>query len=156
MQIPKHVKWIAVAITLALVGVVLFFTFPAEVHPALYDHSTLSKNVNADIHRMWETRLLAKTNGSSQGTDSYASTDGAINAALRVFNSVDLIGKSTQEVIDLFGDPRTSNNSMYNFSFWPSPESGLVYRFDSAAYGWQFNVVTKEDIVISVDRKWIH
>ncbi|PHS00487.1 MAG: hypothetical protein COA78_23845 [Blastopirellula sp.] len=99
---------------------------------------------------------MGKTHDPSHGKNPHSSPDHAINAASRVFNTVDLVGKSTKEVIKLLGDPVASNNSIYNFPFWPPPEHGLVYRFDTGAYGWQFNVETQNDIVVSVEKLWIH
>jgi hypothetical protein len=55
------------------------------------------------------------------------------------------------------GDPKSSSDSISNFSFWPAPTGSLVYRFDSGANGWQFNVLFGEDgRVTSVERHWIH
>ena len=60
--------------------------------------------------------------------------------AKRVFDSVDLIGMTRDQIIALLGDPRTSNDSIYNFPFYEAPPGTLVYRFDTGAYGWQFNI----------------
>jgi hypothetical protein len=73
-----------------------------------------------------------------------------------VFNTVELVGKAREEAVALLGDPRSSSESIYNFSFWPVPEGTLVYRFDSGAYGWQFNLVIGEDgLVREIKRHWI-
>lgn len=99
---------------------------------------------------MWETGPLA-------GGKEMASTPRAIWAASRVFNSVVLTGKTRKQVIAELGDPKTSNNSKYNFPFWPVPKGTMAYRFDNGAYGWQFNVLfDKQDKVSRVERKWIH
>ena len=106
---------------------------------------------------MWETQPLKGNAGPQAGPNPRGSTDRAINAASRVFNSVQLIGKTRAEVTQLLGDPRSSNSSVYNFPFWPAPTGALVYRFDSGSYGWQFNVVFgADDKVSAVDRHWIH
>lgn len=109
-----------------------------------------SDDLEADKKLMWQTEPLA-------GGKEMASTPRAIWAASRVFNSVVLTGKTRKQVIAELGDPKTSNNSKYNFPFWPVPKGTLVYRFDSGAYGWQFNVLfDKQDKVSRVERKWIH
>jgi hypothetical protein len=60
-------------------------------------------------------------------------------------------------VVELLGDPKSSNDSIYNFPFWPAPKASLVYRFDRGAYGWQFNVMVGQDgKVTKVERFWIH
>jgi len=86
-----------------------------------------------------------------------ASTDQAINAASRVFNTVQLVGKTREEVMALLGDPKASNDSIYNFPFWPAPKGSLVYRFDCRFYGWQFNVALDANSKVrAVERHWIH
>jgi hypothetical protein len=106
---------------------------------------------------MWETRRLRGTPDATHGPNPRASTDRAINAASRVFNTVELGGKTRDEVVALLGDPRSSSDSIYNFPFWPAPKGSLVYRFDSGAYGWQFNVILGDDgRVREVQRSWIH
>jgi hypothetical protein len=109
-----------------------------------------SKNLKRDIKLMWETQRL-------HDSKAFASTDAAINAADRVFNTVSLVGKTRDEVSALLGDPRHSNNSQYNFPFWPAPKDAMVYRFDCGNYGWQFNVIfDRRAKTKKVERKWIH
>src|SRR5262245_3209813 len=116
-----------------------------------------SSDVAGDIRLMWETKRLGGTHDPSHGLNPRSSTDRAINAASRVFNSVDLVGKTLEEVLGLLGDPKSSSDSIYNFPFWPAPKGALVYRFDSGAYGWQFNVLFGDDgKVREVERHWIH
>ena len=72
-------------------------------------------------------------------------------------NTVALEGKTRDEVVSLLGDPQASNDSIYNFPFWPAPRGALVYRFDCGAYGWQFNVVFGlRGRLTGVERLWIH
>ena len=102
---------------------------------------------------MWETQPLK----GDAGPNPKGSADTAINAASRVFNTVELVGKTREEVVALLGDPKASNDSVYNFPFWPAPSGSLVYRFDTGAYGWQFNVrFGWWGTVRAVDRLWIH
>lgn len=88
-----------------------------------------------DIPRMWETGPLASEPGEQ------ASTREAVAAADRVFNTLELRGKTRSGVIALLGHPKHSSRSRYNFPFYPAPKEALVYRFDTGAGGWQFNVL---------------
>ena len=94
-----------------------------------------SKNVPADVRAMWKTQPLESR------PKEFASTERAIDAADRVFATVHLIGLTRPQVIALVGDPRTSSNSTYNFPWFPPPKGALVYRFDTGAGGFQFNVL---------------
>jgi hypothetical protein len=128
-----------------------------EPHPGVADPTARSSDVAADIKLMWATQPLKGNAGPQAGPNPQASTDRAIKAASRVFNTVQLVGKTREEVVKLLGDPRASNSSVYNFPFWPVAAGSLVYRFDSGAYGWQFNVVVGTDGKVSaVERHWIH
>jgi hypothetical protein len=128
-----------------------------EPHPGQVGDSDKSTNLRGDLKLMWETRRLGGKRDPSHGPSPRCSTDRAINAASRVFNTVELIGKQRDEVVVLLGDPKSSNDSIYNFPFWPAPKGALVYRYDSGAYGWQFNVVFGMDgKVREVERHWIH
>jgi hypothetical protein len=95
--------------------------------------SQKSKNLAADRRLMWKTAPL-----SGYGP---ASTDEATEAALRVFNTVELVGKTRDEIIASLGDPKTSSRSVYNFPFYPAPRGTMVYRFDTGSGGWQFNLL---------------
>jgi hypothetical protein len=88
----------------------------------------------ADEQLMWETHELSSGSGK-------ASTHRAQEAAKRVFGRKNLIGMTQSELIAEIGSPTESNQSIYNFPFYPAPEGALVYRFDTGAYGWQFNVL---------------
>jgi hypothetical protein len=110
-------------------------------------------DLSADLKLMWETQPLK---GDARPNPK-GSADTAINAASRVFNTVELVGKTREEVVALLGDPKASNDSVYNFPFWPAPSGSLVYRFDTGAYGWQFNVVFGlRGRVTEVQRHWIY
>jgi len=116
-----------------------------------------SSDLAGDLRLMWETKRLNGTPDPNHGPNPRSSTDRAINAASRVFNTVELDDKTREEVVALLGDPTSSSDSIYNFPFWPAPNASLVYRFDSGAYGWQFNVVLGADgRVREVERHWIH
>src|SRR5262249_39348963 len=114
-----------------------------------------SADLKVDRKLMWETQPLLGNAGPSAGPDPHSSTDRAIEAASRVFNTVELVGKTRDEVIALLGHPKSSNNSVYNFPFWPAPKRSMVYRFDCGNHGWQFNVVLDyEGKVKEVQRAW--
>lgn len=121
--------------------------------PDDFDEHTKSTDLQADIKLMWET-------APSKGTEKViASSDNAIRAASRVFNSVDLVGKTGLEVKALLGSPTKSNESVYRGDpFWPMKERGMTYRFDCGFYGWEFHVYVNGDNerVTEVARHWIH
>ena len=104
-----------------------------------------SADLATDVKRMWATQPLTGDADPDAGPNPKGSTSDAVAAASRVFNTVELIGKTREEVIALFGDPRASNDSVYNFPFYPAPKGSLVYRFDTGAGGWQFNVLFDSD-----------
>jgi hypothetical protein len=116
-----------------------------------------SADLAADLKLMWETQPLRGDAGPHAGPNPRASSDAAIHAASRVFNTVELVGRTRDEVTAQLGDPSTSSDSVYNFPFWPAPSGAMVYRFDTGAYGWQFNVVFGfRGRVTEVRRYWIH
>ena len=159
-------RWLWVAPVLLAAGVAVAALWPGggpvadlvEPHPGRYDHAARSADLSADLKLMWETRPLRGTPDPTHGPNPRGSTDRAINAASKVFNTVDLVGKTPEEVVAVLGDPKASSDSIYNFPFWPPPKGRvLVYRFDSGAYGWQFNLVVGDDgRVREVERHWIH
>jgi hypothetical protein len=107
-----------------------------------------SSNLPADIKRMWKT---------VPGPDFPVSPVSAINAASRVFETAQLVGKSTNEVFALLGHNTKSNDSGYNFPFFPVASSTIVYRFDCGSFGWQFNLMLDSDgAVVNAERRWIH
>ncbi len=107
-----------------------------------------SDDLAGDIKRMWKTVPHGKFPVSPVS---------AINAASRVFATVDLIGKTTNEVFAAIGHNETSNDSGYNFPFWPVETNALVYRFDCGHFGWQFNLkLDASGTVKEVETKWIH
>lgn len=155
-------RWLRVVVAVLLLGGG-FFLWRAfgvrwiEPHPGQYDNHKASPDLPRDLKLMWETQRLGGTPDPTHGPNPQASTDQAINAASRVFNTVVLVGKTREEVITLLGDPKTLNNSIYNFPFRPASKGALVFRFDSGSYGWQFNVVFGEvGKVQLVERHWIH
>jgi len=153
-------RWLLVVAVVLTGGVLLWrgvIVHWIEPHPGEVGDGERSADVAADIRLMWETQKLGGTPDPTHGPNPRSSTDRAINAASRVFNTVELGGKTRNEVVALLGDPKASSDSIYKFPFWPAPNGSLVYRFDSGAYGWQFNVVFGGDgMVREVERHWIH
>jgi hypothetical protein len=130
-----------------------------EPDPGSYDETARSYWLAHDIRLMWQTKWEPDAIVGPNQIGAHVSTDAALNAASRVFNTVDVEGISRADVIAQLGDPRKSNDSVYNFPFVPSavPEGTLVYRFDSGSYGWQFVICFGDDGKVSdVRREWIH
>lgn len=153
-------RWLFIAL-IVLVGAVLiwreFVVHWIEPLPSQVDEGEKSSNLASDLRLMWETQKLGGTPDPTHRPNRRASTVRAINAASRVFNTVDLVGKTREEVVGQLGDPKTSSDSIYNFPFWPAPKGSLVYRFDCGSFGWQFNVVLGADERVEViERYWIH
>lgn len=155
-------RWLYLMLVLAIAAVlvagwrILDLIGPAPL-PLIQDSDGASADLASDLKLMWQTHPLQGNAGPNVGPNPMCSTDDAINAASRVFNSVNLDGKTRAEVVALLGDPKTSNDSIYNFPFWPAPRGSFVYRFDCGSYGWQFNVVFGlRGRVTEVRRHWIH
>lgn len=106
----------------------------------------VSSDLAADVGTMWAVDRKG------------CSPPEAIPVASRVFNSVELVGRTREEVIALLGDPQTRRpGGRYNFPFHPAGGGDLVYRFDTGNYGWQFNVQFGWNGRCSgVEREWIH
>lgn len=116
------------------------------------DGDVQSEDLGADIKLMWET-----TDGNPE--TGRVSTARAINAANRVFNTVQLVGKTGAEVKALLGSPIHSNDSVYRgAAFHEIKARAMIYRFDNGNYGWQINVYCQADDqpVTEVEKLWIH
>ncbi|HVW00249.1 MAG TPA: hypothetical protein VHB77_07915 [Planctomycetaceae bacterium] len=154
-------RWFFIPIAILLVAGGIWFWSSVGVHwvepnPARYDAHATSTDMRTDLSLMWETQRLPGTHDASHGSHPRSSTDRAINAASRVFNTVTLVGEPREEVLVRIGEPKSQSDSIYNFPFYPQPAGTLVYRFDTGSYGWQFNVVFGEDgKVREVERLWI-
>jgi hypothetical protein len=97
-----------------------------------------SSDVTADVALMWGV-----------GPRGRSSQD-AIWAASRVFNTVKLVGMHRDQIVALLGGPGRGQ-------FWPAEVEDLVYCFENGAYGWQFNVqVSAAGTCTAVKRLWIH
>ena len=153
-------RWLILVVAVLAVGYGAWRTVDRiglEPLPLHHGKDGVSADLAADLKLMWETQPLTGDAGPSAGPNPKGSTDAAIHAASRVFNTVHMVGKTREEVVAQLGDPRASNDSVYNFPFWPAPRGSLVYRFDTGAYGWQFNVVFGlRGRVSEVQRHWIH
>jgi hypothetical protein len=158
----KRRRWLRLTVVFLILACVVWLLRGYVVHRGESDRTRVgdgakSADLPHDLELMWETKPLRGSPDPDSGVERCASTDRAIKAAERVFNSVELAGKSRDEVLAALGDPKTSNKSMYNFPFWPAPPNALVYRIDCGSYGWQFNVLFDEaDRVRDVERLWVH
>ena len=155
-------RWLWIVIAVAVVAGVTLWRYRGNDFRTPYTSQfsnglEKSADLKKDSKLMWETQPLRGTPDPSHGPNPRASTQEAIEAASRVFNTVELVGKTREDVVTLLGDPKSSNDSIYNFPFWPAPKGCLVYRFDCGSYGWQFNVVLASDgKVTEIQRAWIH
>ena len=160
-------RWTSAILALLVLGSGISF-WRAVVSPWIWPHaeesdfdpypdSNKAVDLPSDLKLMWETQRLGGTPDPTHGPNPRSSTARAINAASRVFNTVELLGKTRDQVVTLLGDPKSSSDSIYNFPFWPTPKGAMVYRFDSGACGWQFNIeLDAEGKVSKVERLWIH
>lgn len=159
---PRRRRWVvALLALLALVGVGVWAVIAwwPEPRPGEYPQGKRSINLAADLKRMWETEPMRGTTDPSHGPNPRASTDRAINAAYRVFNTVELVGKTRDEVVELLGDPVASSDSCYRspYAFWPPPPDAMVYCFTNGAYGRQFDITFDgQGRVDDVKMNWIH
>jgi hypothetical protein len=104
-----------------------------------------SADIAADVKIMWSVDKKGR------------SPQEAIEAASRVFNTVKLEGMHRDKIIKLIGDTSLRPKGIYNAPFWPTGKDDMVCRFDTGAYGWQFNLQFDEkSLCKTVSRKWIH
>src|SRR5262245_14748963 len=96
---PKRYRQLLVVLVLILGGGFwvwrAFRAYFTEPIPGRYDSSLNSTDLAADIRRMWETQPLRGSHDPTHGPNPRSSTDRAINAASRVFNTVELVGKTS-------------------------------------------------------------
>jgi hypothetical protein len=110
-----------------------------------------STNLERDLKKMWET--VAHESG---GKTVQVSPVSAINAASRVFATVDVIEKNTNEVFALLGHNTKSSDSYYNRRFFPVTSNQAAYCFENGNFGWQFTLsLDGSGRVTAVQRKWI-
>lgn len=112
------------------------------------DQVRQSPNLERDSETMWKT---------VRHDYLQVSPVSAINAASRVFATLNLVGKTTNEVFELIGHNTRSSASSYKAPFFPVKTNTIVYRFDCGDFGWQFNLETDASgKVTAVERKWIY
>lgn len=93
-----------------------------------------SINLEEDLKIMWSVEEPAPKEGWTK------STDAAVHAAYRVFNTVDLVGLTRSQVAKkLRFDLRTKSYG-YGFPFYPVEQDVLTVRIDNGCYGWQYNI----------------
>jgi hypothetical protein len=151
-----RLRWV-VLLGVLFIGVVMFWLANLGTWGSQWAGSQLkhprSVNLTEDLRLMWETIPLGGDAGPNAGLKPQVSSDRAMAAAVRVFNTIDIIGKTSQEVVTILGDPQQSSPSVYNFPFYPTPEAAIVYRFENGCYGCQFNIIfdRKGGRVVKVD-----
>ena len=129
--------------------------FDGEPRPADYDRTLRSTDLPSDLQIMWETANPRQAADSFGGPDRRPSTDRAINAASRVFNSIPLVGRPRTDVVAILGEQNGGLETSANLFADARPSAMMVYRFDAGAYGWQFNLVLDaDDKVTEVKREW--
>jgi hypothetical protein len=138
--------WVAGGTLVIAVGVVAWFlwmTIDTEAgrkwrvyDEKLQEDVTPSTDLAADRRRMWRT----VPGSAEQSRHFHVSPVSAINAASRVFATVDLKGKAAEEVTRLLGvEPRTEYG--YHAPFYTDGEGTMVCRFDCGNFGWEFHLV---------------
>ena len=81
-------------------------------------------------------------------------TGEAVGAATRVFERVDLVGMTKDEVLELLGDPATISG--YGIPAEPGPDEPLIYRFDCGFGGVQYTLPFEDGKVVSVEEFGIY
>jgi hypothetical protein len=127
----RHLSCLTTALWLAFA---LFAGGCAEPAESLATPDGKSVDLPSDLALMWETKPL------HSNKNARASSDRAIHAAERVFKTVDLMGKTRDEVLQTLGSPKDKSDSMYNFPFYSADPSVMVFRFDNGAWGAQYNL----------------
>jgi hypothetical protein len=145
----RSLWWVAGGGLVIAVGVVAWSLWPTidteaarkqrEQH--VYDEKiqpdvTPSTDLAADRKRMWRT----VPGVGEQSRHFHVSPVSAINAASRVFATVELKGKTPEEVKQLLGvEPRSDYG--YHAPFYSDGEGSMVCRFDCGRFGWEFHIV---------------
>jgi hypothetical protein len=108
-----------------------------------------SRDLDHDLDAMWRTVPIA-------GETWEVSPVSGVNAAGRVFATVELKGKTREEAEQAIRyDPRPRYG--YHRPFWPVKKGTWVLRFDCGDFGWQFDILLDDQKrVKSVQRRWIH
>ncbi len=89
---------------------------------------------------MWETVNLGPREDLG-ADDLIASTERAVELAKKFFDTRNLVGLTSDQVRQVVGQPKSWNTS-YAFPFYGHDHpSSIVYRFDTGAFGWEFEIV---------------
>lgn len=110
-----------------------------------------SENLDEDIKVMWS---VAPKKGNR---DWCAATLDAIPASDRVFNTVNLVGLTKEEVASKLHFEMRAADYGYYAPFWPVKKGVQVVRIDNGNFGWQFNLIYGPNgRLVRVERQWIH
>jgi hypothetical protein len=111
------------------------------------DVARRSTDLEGDLKSMWRTVPF------DEGGE--VSPVSAINAASRVFSTVDLVGCNKKEIEQRL-HARARPNYKYSRAFFPEDDA-VVYRFDCGKFGWQFSVLFDQSgTAVAIKRQWIH
>ena len=115
------------------------------------DTEAKSKDLESDLQTMWSVGQPAADRTWVMATDE------AIEAACRVFNTLDLVGIPLEEAKKTLKLELRAENYGYKAPFWPAPDNSFTLRFDNGFWGLQYNLITNEEgEIIEVQREWIH
>lgn len=110
-----------------------------------------SSGVSQDLKLMWSVQPKVA------GRNWVASTEQAIDASERVFNTVDLKGQSREQIAKTLRFDLRAKNFGYYAPFWPVERGVCPVRIDNGSYGWQFDIhFDDQGHVKKVTRRWIH
>jgi hypothetical protein len=135
----------------------LYYTVEEDTHVIGIGFNHLGKVVEEDKETDTSSDIAADVKIMWSVDEKGRSPQEAIEAASRVFNTVKLEGMHREKIFKQIGHMSLRPKGIYNRPFWPVAKDELAFRFDTGAYGWQFNLKFDEkEICKTVTRKWIH
>jgi hypothetical protein len=110
-----------------------------------------SDDLDADLKLMWEV------GDPVEDRNWVTATPEAVWAANRVFNSIDVVGLKVDELETKVRLHLRSKDYGYRAPFWPVDEGTYFLRFDTGAWGWQFEFpLDAEQRITKMNKQWIH
>ena len=98
-----------------------------------------------------EDRQALRKTAYLSGADISASSGEAIQAAQRIFENVNFIGMTKDEVLEILGDPGTISD--YGEPARPELDDPLIYHFDSGYHGLKYTLEFEGGRAVSVARR---